>query len=117
MEQIECLSWKTLDALKTAATHVEEVIGDLDTHEQMSVFMTIEDDYFELFYSEVEANYLRHFDDEEEMLRYLEQRKAEIGDDEFESGEYYEDDDEFKDEDEDELNGYKISGEDEDDDF
>ena len=30
MEQMEVISWKTLDALKQAATHVEEIIGDLD---------------------------------------------------------------------------------------
>ena len=48
MEQLEIISWQTLDTLKAAATKIIEVIGDLDADEHMSVFCYIEDDYLEL---------------------------------------------------------------------
>ncbi len=94
MDQIEVMSWKTLDAIKQSATQIEEVIGDLDTHEQMAVFCSIEEDNLELYYSELEGNYIRHFEDEEEMLTYLQQRKSEFGED-FDAEDYYEDDVEY----------------------
>jgi len=113
MEQIEVMSWKTLDAVKQAA-HIFETIGDLDTNEQMAIFCSIEEDFFELYYSELESNYIRHFEDEEEMYKYLDIRKNEFGEDEFDTMDYY-DEDEEEYEEEDEYGDYKIKDEDEDD--
>lgn len=117
MEQIEVISWKTLDALKVAATHIEEIIGDLDTNEQMAVFCVIDEDYLELYYSELEGNYVRRFDDEEQMLKNLEVRKTEFGENEFDSVDYYDEESEYDDGGEDDFTGYKIRDEEEDDDF
>ena len=75
MEQIEVISWKTLDALKKAATKIIEIIGDIDTNEQMAVFCSIEEDYIELYYSEVDSSYIRHFEDEDELYKYIEKKK------------------------------------------
>ncbi|MCU0288212.1 MAG: hypothetical protein MUF15_17680 [Acidobacteria bacterium] len=116
MEQIEVNSWKALDALRHAATHIEEVFGDLDTNEQMAIFCSIEEDFLELYYSELESNYIRRFDDEEEMQKYIAQRKIEFGDNEFDS-DYYADESNFAEEDEDDFTGYKIKDDEEDDDF
>lgn len=116
MEQIEVMSWKTLNALKQVAK-IEEVVGDLDTNEQMAVFCTIEEDYLELYYSELESNYIRHFEDEEEFLKYIELRKNEFGEEDFDSINYY-DEEGYEDQDSGEdLTGYKIGSEDEEDDF
>lgn len=113
MEQIEVISWKTLDALKQAATHIEEIIGDIDTHEQMSVFCSVEEDFLELYYSELEGNYIRHFDDEEEMLKHMTLRKNEFGENDFDPVEYYDEDGSYDDRNEEDFNGYKIRDEDE----
>lgn len=114
MEQIEVISWKTLDALKQAATHIEEIIGDIDTHEQMSIFCSVDEDFLELYYSELEGNYIRHFDDEEEMLKYITLRKNEFGENDFDSVDYYDDEDEsYEEENEEDYDGYKIRDEDE----
>lgn len=116
MEQIEVMSWKTLNAVKQAAK-IEEVFGDLDTNEQMAVFCTIEEDYIELYYSELESNFIRHFEDEEEFLKYIDERKNEFGEEDFDSIEFY-DDEGYNDSDPGEdLTGYKIGEEDEGDDF
>jgi len=116
MQQIEVVSWKTLNALKQAAT-IEEIIGDLDTNEQMAVFCSIEEDYLELYFSELESNYIRHYEDEEEFLKYIETRKNEFGEEDFDSMDYYEDEG-FEDQDgEDDYAGYKIKDEDEEEDF
>ena len=115
MEQIEVMSWKILDSIKQAAK-VEKVIGDLDTNEQMAVFCTIEEDYLELYYSELESNFIRHFEGEEEFLKYIDTRKNEFGEEDFDSIDYY--DDNYDDRNPgDDLTGYKISTEDDDDDF
>jgi hypothetical protein len=117
MEQIEVISWKTLDAIKQASTHVFETMGDLDTNEQMAVFCSIEDDHFELYYSELESNYIRHFEDEEEMYKYIDLRKTEFGEEDFDNTEYYEED-EFDDSgSEDDYSGYRIRDEGEEDDY
>lgn len=113
MEQIEVISWKTLDALKQAATHIEEIIGDIDTHEQMAVFCSVEEDFLELYYSELEGNYIRHFDDEEEMLKHMTLRKNEFGESDFDSVEYYDEDGSYDEGNEEDFNGYKIRDEDE----
>jgi hypothetical protein len=117
MEQIEVISWKTLDALKHAATHVEEIIGDLDTNEQMAVFCSIDEDFIELYYSELEGNYIRHFESEEEMVKHLTLRKSEFGEGEFDSADYYEDEEDFDEGEDEDYTGYKIRDEDEEDDF
>ena len=117
MEQIEVISWKTLDAIKQAATHNFDTFGDLDTNEQMAVFCAVEDDFFELYYSELESNYIRHFEDEEEMYKHMDIRKTEFGED-YDTIDYYDDDNNFDDSNSGEdYSGYKIKDEDEDDDF
>jgi len=118
MEQIEIVSWKTLDALKDSATKIIEVIGDLDTFEHMSVFCHIDDDFLELYYSELDANYLRHFEDEEEFFKVLNLRKTEFGEEDFDSVDYYDEDNQFDDENtEENYDGYNIKDEDEEDDL
>lgn len=116
MEQIEVVSWKTLNAIKQAAK-IEEVLGDLDTNEQMAVFCTIEEDYIELYYSELESNYIRHFEDEEEFLKYIDERKNEFGEEDFDSIEFYDEEGYRDSESGEDLTGYKIGEEDEGDDF
>jgi len=83
MEEIEILSWKTLDALKEKAKIIEK-IGDLQSEYGLSIFCQIEDDYLELFYSDFESNYLRRYEDEEEFEKAIEQRKEEIGEARYE---------------------------------
>ena len=97
MEEIEVLSWKTLDALKSKAKIIEK-IGDLQSEYGLSIFCQIEDDFLELFYSDFESNYLRRYEDKEEFEKAIEQRKEDIGEAHFEedlmgydeSGEYEE---------------------------
>ncbi|MDY0296366.1 MAG: hypothetical protein RB296_03525 [Acidobacteriota bacterium] len=119
MQEIEILSWTTLDALKEAATRVIDSIGNLDTDEQMSLFCAIEEDYLELHYSELEANYLRRFDDEDELFKHIAKRREELGEAEEEAMEYFEDDDDAfnRDEEEDDLDGYNIRSDEDDDTF
>ena len=117
MEQIEVISWKTLDAIKQAA-NIVETVGDLDTNEQMAVFCFIEEYFFELYYSELESNYIRHFEDEEELYKYLDIRKNEFGEEDYDTVDYYDDDDNaFDDSAEDEYSDYKIKDNEEDEDF
>jgi hypothetical protein len=116
MEQIEVMSWKTLDALKQTATNIYQTIGNLDTNEQMSIFLAIEDDFFELYFSELESNYIRHFEDEEELLKYMELRKDQFGEEDFGGVEYYDEENEFDDSNED-YSGYRIRDEEEEEDF
>ena len=109
MEQIEIISWQTLDTLKAAATKVIEVVGALDTDEHMSIFCCIEDDYLELFYSELDANFIRHFEDEDEFHKTLEIRKTEFGAENFETMNYYEEEENFGDDDsEEDLDGFDM---------
>jgi hypothetical protein len=118
MEQIEVNSWETLDALKSSATKIVETIGDLSVDEQMSVFCYIEDDCFELYYSALESNYIRHFESEEEFYQSIKIRKNELGEGDFNSTDYYNEDDEFNDDNSNEdYDGYSISNEDEGDEF
>jgi hypothetical protein len=116
MEQIEVISWKTLDALKQAATHIEEILGDLDTNEQMAVFCSIEEDYLELYYTELEGNYIRHFDDEEEMLKFLTERRTELGEHEYDV-DYFEEETDYGEKNEEDYTGYRIKDEGEEDEF
>ncbi len=116
MEQIEVISWQTLDALKAAATKIVEVIGDVENDEHMSVFLYIEDDFLELFYSELDANFIRHYEDEEEFYKHAEIRKNEFGEEEFDSMNYYEEEENFEDEESDEdMNGFEDVKDDEED--
>ena len=78
MEEIEIMSWLTLDAIKKEATIIE-TIGDLQTGHCMAVFCIIEDDFFELCYSDSISNFMRHFEDREEFELGLEKRKEEFG--------------------------------------
>jgi hypothetical protein len=118
MEQLEVISWQTLDALKNAATKIVESIGDLDSDEHMSVFCYIEDDYLELFYSELDANFIRHFEDEEEFYKIVEVRKNEFGEENFDSVNYYEEEENFGDEEGDEdLDGFDLKDDEEDEDY
>jgi len=118
MEQLEVISWQTLDAMKHAATKIVETVGDLDNDEHMSVFMYIEDDFIELFYSELDANYIRHFEDEEEFYKTIDVRKNEFGDENFEAMNFYEDDNNFNEEENDEdFDGFDVKDDEESEDF
>ena len=99
MEEIEILSWLTLDAIEKAAK-VSETVGNLQTGHCKSVFCVIEDDYLELFYSDAASNFLRHYEDKDEYALALEKRKEEVGDAPFEEDQGYEDafEDEVKEE-------------------
>jgi len=101
MEEIEIMSWLTLDALKKKA-EVVETVGNLQTGHSMSIFCIIEDDYLELCYSDSAANYLRRYEDREEFDLALEQRKEETGEAPYEEEEHaYEED--YEEEEEEEL--------------
>ena len=118
MEQLEVISWQTLDALKAAATKIVESIGDLDNEEHMSVFCYIEDDYLELFYSELDTNYIRHFEDEEEFRKTIEVRRTEFGDENLEALNYYENEENFSDEEsEEDFDGFDLKDDEENDDY
>jgi hypothetical protein len=100
MEEIEIMSWLTLDALKKKA-EVVETVGNLQAGHSMSVFCIIEDDFLELCYSDSAANYLRRYEDREEFDLALEQRKEETGEAPYEEEERaYDDDDEEEEEEE-----------------
>ena len=118
MEQIEVMSWQTLDALKQAAVKVYEVVGDLDTDEHMSVFCAIDEDFLELFYSEIDSNYIRRFEDEEELENQVKARKNDFGEEEYDTRDYYNGDEEdYEEEGGEEFDGYKLADGEEDDDF
>lgn len=100
MEEIEIMSWLTLDAIKKKA-EIVETVGNLQTGHSMSVFCIIEDDYLELYYSDSAANYLRRYEDREEFDLALEQRKEEAGEAPYDEEEHgYEEDYEEEEEEE-----------------
>jgi len=78
MEEIEILSWMTLDALKKAA-EIQETVGDLQTGHCMSVFCKIDEDLLELCYSDTASNYIRRYEDKDELQLAVEKRKEEVG--------------------------------------
>jgi hypothetical protein len=82
MEEIEVMSWLTLDAIKKAS-EIEETIGDLQTGHCMSVFCRIEDDLLELCYSDTVSNFVRRYEDKDEFQLAIEKRKEELGDSRF----------------------------------
>lgn len=91
MEEIEISSWLTLDAIKKAAELVETV-GNLQGGHSMSIFCKIEDDYLELCYSDSAGNYLRRYEDKDELEIALEQRKEEVGEAPYEENPDFEED-------------------------
>jgi hypothetical protein len=97
MEEIEIISWLTLDAIKKKAK-VVETVGNLQTGHSMSVFCIIEEDYLELYYSDSAANALRRYEDREEFDLALEERKEEDGETPFEEDEHDLDEDDGDDE-------------------
>ena len=99
MEEIEIMSWLTLDAIKKKAKVVEKV-GNLQTGHSMSVFGVIEEDYLELCYSDSAANHLRRYENQDEFDSALEQRKEEDGEAHYEDERDYGEDDEDEEEDE-----------------
>jgi hypothetical protein len=101
MEEIEIMSWLTLDAIKKRAKIVETV-GNLQTGHNMSVFGIIEEACLELCYSDSAANYLRRYEDREEFDAALDERKAEDGETPYEEDERDYDED-YEDEEEDEF--------------
>ncbi len=101
MEEIEIMSWVTLDAIKKKAKIVETV-GNLQTSHSMSVFCIIEEDYLELCYSDSSANYLRRYDDRDELDLALKQRKEDDGEAPF-NKEDLDFDEDYEDEEEDEF--------------
>jgi hypothetical protein len=100
MEEIEIMSWLTLDAIRKKAKIVETV-GNLQAGHSMSVFGIIDEDYLELCYSDSVANYLRRYENRDEFDAALEERKEEDGESQYEDERGY-DEDEEDEEDEDE---------------
>lgn len=92
MEEIEIISWLTLDAIKKKSK-VVETIGNLQTDHSMFVFCIIEEDYLELYYSDSAANALRRYEDREEFDLALEERKEEDGETLFDEDEHDDDED------------------------
>jgi hypothetical protein len=92
MEELEIMSWLTLDAIKKRAK-VIDTVGNLQTCHSMSVFAIIEEDFLELAYSDSAANYLRRFEDRDEFDAALDARKEDAGEAPFEEEDrdYYED--------------------------
>jgi hypothetical protein len=99
MEEIEIMSWLTLDAVKKRAK-VIDTVGSLQTGHSMSVFAIIEDDFLELAYSDSAANYLRRFEDRDEFDVALEHRKEEDGEAPFDEEDRDYDEDEEDEEEE-----------------
>jgi hypothetical protein len=99
MEEIEIISWLTLDAIKKKAK-VLETVGNLQTGHSMSVFCIIEEDYLELYYSDSAGNTLRRYEDREELNLALEERKEEDGETPFDEDERDYDEDDGDDEEE-----------------
>jgi hypothetical protein len=69
----------TLDIIKDNAEKFYGQAGDLDNGDALAVFCRIADDYFELFYSDIVANYITHFDNEREMRGIMKKRFKELG--------------------------------------
>jgi hypothetical protein len=99
MEEMEIISWLTLDAIKKKAK-VIETVGNLQTGHSMSVFCIIEEDYLELYYSDSAANALRRYEDRDEFDLALEERKEEDGETPFDEDEHDYDEDDGDDEEE-----------------
>lgn len=99
MEEVEIMSWLTLDAIKDAA-EIVETVGDLQIGHCNSVFCFIEDDFMELCYSDTASNFLRVYEDKEEFELALEKRKEEFGEAPYDEDRSFDDafeEDEFED--------------------
>jgi hypothetical protein len=101
MEEIEISSWITLDAIKKKS-EIIETVGNLQTGHSMSVFCQIEEDFLELVYSDSTSNWLRRFDDKDELEAAVETRKEEDGDAPYEEEREYEEEFESEDTDDEE---------------
>jgi hypothetical protein len=102
MEEIEVMSWLTLDALKkNKAAQIVETVGNLQTGHSMSVFCTIEDDFLELCYGD-EVNALRCYEDRDEFDAAIEERKEDVGEAHFDDDSDYDEDEKEDEESEDE---------------
>ncbi len=113
MEEMEIMSWLTLDAIKKSkAAEVVETIGNLQTGHCMSVFCIIEEDFLELCYSDSAANYLRRYEDRDEFEDSLEKRKEEAGEIPYEEDDGRDFEEDYED-DEDEDAGGELEAEDE----
>ena len=108
MEEIEVMSWLTLDALKKSkAAEVVETVGNLQADHSMSVFCILEDDFLELCYGD-ETNALRRYDDRDEFDAAIEERKEDVGEAHFADDgdhDYDEDEEEEEEEEADESGG------------
>jgi hypothetical protein len=103
MEEIEIMSWLTLDGIKKSkAAEIVETIGNLQTGHCMAVFCIIEDDFLELCYSDSAANYLRRYEDRDEFEEALEERKEEAGEAPYEEADESDFDEDEEDEGEEE---------------
>jgi len=91
MEEIEVTSWLTLDALKKAG-ETKETVGDLQTGHCMSIFCKIEDDLLELCYSDTASNFVRRYEDYDELQLAIEKRKEEVGDSRYDDEAGFDDD-------------------------
>jgi len=110
MEEIEVMSWLTLDAISNAAKS-SETVGDLQVGHCKSVFCKIEEDYLELCYSDTTSNYLRRYEDKDEFEAALAQRKEEEGEMSYEENPGYKDEDFAGKDEEDEEGDLEISDE------
>ena len=113
MEEIEVMSWLTLDALKkNKAAQIVETVGNLQTDHSMSVFCTIEDDFLELCYGD-EVNALRRYEDRDEFDAAIEERKEDVGEAHFDDDSDHDDDEDEKGDEESEDEGKDGEGDEE----
>jgi hypothetical protein len=113
MEEMEVTSWLTLDAIrKSKSAEVVETVGNLQTGHQKSVFLAIEEDLFELIYSDASSNIIRRFEDRDEFDEAIEERKHDDGEAHFSgNGDKDYDEDEDEEEDEDLEDGFSVEDE------
>jgi len=97
MEEIEIMSWLTLEAIKKKAK-VVDTVGNLQTGHSMSIFGIIEEDFLELCYSDSAANSLRRYENREEFDAALEKKKEEDGEAHYEDEPAYDEDEEEEEE-------------------
>ena len=101
MEEMEITSWMTLDAIKKSkSANIVESVGNLQTGHCMSVFCVVEDDFLELCYSDLAANFLRRYEDRDEFEAALDERKEDVGEAPYEEPEDRDFDEDEEDEEE-----------------
>ncbi len=113
MEEMEVTSWLTLDAIRKAkGAEVVDTVGNLQTGHSKSIFVVIEDDFFELVYSDAASNTIRRFEDRDELDEAVEERRSEDGEahDAGDGGADF-DDDEDEEADEDIEDGFSVEDE------